>query len=225
MIERIAAIGGTIMTHSGQATAPATAAGQNGGGRSLFWPSFFIALLGAGFLYRHDGRKFFGTDGPNKLVNDATHSDLEQRITKLESQVRVLRLKLDEPPSVPAAHSLAEQASSSSPARDTPDFSVSPSRLVAERRKNLVAFDQKYKNKTLEVSGEVQIINRDGITITDSRTTLVQVDCIFNSVRLKAVASLNQQSRVTVIGRYLGDRGAGICLNDCRLVDAHAREH
>ena len=40
---------------------------RQGSGRSLFWPSLVVALLGAGVLYQREGGRIFGSDGLSKL--------------------------------------------------------------------------------------------------------------------------------------------------------------
>jgi tRNA_anti-like len=103
--------------------------------------------------------------------------------------------------------------------RAEPNFTASPSELVAEARRNLVAFEAKYNGQTIKVSGILEEITKNGFVIREGRN-VQRVWCEFGPENLGEVAGLTKGSQVTVIGvysRYLNPMA--VILKDCWLPD------
>jgi len=120
-----------------------------------------------------------------------------------------------------AAGSLeSEESTESQVANQAPALTVSAVRLFADYDSNEVAADQKYKGKTLLVSGTVNDIGKD---IMDTMyVTLVgdgvigQVQCFFAKSHAGALAGLSKGMNVSVKGRCDG-KMMNVMMKGCTL--------
>ncbi len=120
-----------------------------------------------------------------------------------------------------AAGSLeSEESSESQVANQTPDLKVSATRLYADYDGNEVAADQKYKGKTLLVTGTVDDIGKD---IMDTMyVTLIgdgaigQVQCFFAKSHAGELAGLRKGMNLSVKGRCDG-KMMNVMMKGCTL--------
>ena len=120
-----------------------------------------------------------------------------------------------------AAGSLeSEESTERQVANQTPDLTVSAVRLYADYDSNEVAADQKYKGKTLLVSGTVNDIGKD--IMGTMYVTLVghgvigQVQCFFAKSHAGELAGLSKGMSVSVKGRCDG-KMMNVMMKGCTL--------
>lgn len=112
----------------------------------------------------------------------------------------------------PSGSTGAPQNVNSSKEPELETIKVSAQQLYAEYKENEVAADQKYKGKTLEISGTINNIGKDIIDnpyITlDVDELIASVQCSFKKSEEDVVANLKKGQEVIVIGK-----GNGFLLN------------
>jgi hypothetical protein len=101
-------------------------------------------------------------------------------------------------------------------------ISVTATTLYHDYEGNEVAADEKYKGKTLAVSGTVDSIGKDisdtmYVTLSSGKQySITSVQCIFGDEHKSALARLSKGQKVTVKGRCDGKFG-NVLLRDCSL--------
>jgi hypothetical protein len=105
----------------------------------------------------------------------------------------------------------------------TPAIKISASQLFQEYENNEVAADEKYKGKSLEVSGRVGSIGKDfldTIYVAISRGgefEIFHVQCFFEDKYKQEAASLSKGQQVIIRGRCEGKMG-NVMLKRCEFV-------
>jgi hypothetical protein len=114
---------------------------------------------------------------------------------------------------------------STTPAPDSssgPPVSVSSATLINEYEDNEVSADDRYKGKTLRVSGTVDNIAKDimdSMYVTlkgDKEYGITSVQCYFADDQKSALSRLKKGQQVTIVGRCDGKFG-NVLLKDSRL--------
>lgn len=103
----------------------------------------------------------------------------------------------------------------------TPQVLVSAETLIKDYRENEVAADKDYKNKILEVEGEVfqvkkESINRVIVILQESKSYW-GVKCQLNKIYEDEAGDLRAGDKVTIIGRCVGIRNNFPYLSNCRI--------
>lgn len=123
------------------------------------------------------------------------------------------------------------QVSSSSPSQTSPatevaakvpDAKLTASALYAEYDKNVIAADEKYKEKLLEVSGKVQSVDKDimgSMYVAIKTNDLIGVvQCMLDDTQKTKAAALSKDQQVTVDGINKGRTLTNIILRDCSIM-------
>lgn len=92
-----------------------------------------------------------------------------------------------------------------------PSYSMEADELYAEYSRNGVAADEKYKNRIVEVTGDVRTISKDiednAYVIVGGRSIMDGVHCTFPESENNQVAALKERQNVTIKGVVAGQTG------------------
>jgi len=124
--------------------------------------------------------------------------------------------------STAASQSSTTSISSSATTNAPAPVSVTATSLYQDYEANEVAADEKYKSKTLAVSGTVDSIGKDiadtmYVSLSSGKQySITNVQCMFGDEHKNALSRLNKGQKVTIKGRCDGKFG-NVLLKDCVL--------
>ncbi|MDD5639680.1 MAG: hypothetical protein PHR47_02640 [Candidatus Pacebacteria bacterium] len=95
--------------------------------------------------------------------------------------------------------------------------------LASEYKANQVAADEKYKNKTIEVSGTIYNIGKDildtpYIALSGADIT-TNVQCMFEKSDQGQLANLSKDTKIVLRGKVSGQVVFNVLLNNCSIVE------
>lgn len=100
------------------------------------------------------------------------------------------------------------------------NIKITASQLYAEYEANEISADEKYKGKTLEVSGIVDGIAKDilnsSYVILKTSNIIGRIQCYIEDSEQSKAAALQKGQKITVIGRNDG-KMMNILLKDCYI--------
>lgn len=102
-----------------------------------------------------------------------------------------------------------------------PPIEIPVNDLVRAYTNNEVAADEKYKGRTLKVTGNIDTIGKDIVdspyVTFESVSIIPTVQCMFGSKDIKELAGVRKGQRLTVKGRCDGKFG-NVILRECQIV-------
>ncbi len=102
-------------------------------------------------------------------------------------------------------------------------YKISAYQLFKEYESNVIAADQKYKGKILEVDGIVREIGKDFqgslyLVLTGADIQIIGVQCYFSTAHANALALVRKGERITVKGKCSGYFLLGPDLKGCKII-------
>jgi len=109
---------------------------------------------------------------------------------------------------------------------ETPAFRLKAAELYKDYGRDRAAADEKYKNKTIEVSGTIDDLGRDPggeayVALADEGMAL-GVQCFLRESEAGKFGKLSEGQSAAIIGTCVGKKG-DVILRDCRLVESPRR--
>lgn len=100
------------------------------------------------------------------------------------------------------------------------DFEITPKELYAAYEANEVAADEKYKGKTIAITGSISDIKKDILDhpyVSFHTDYLKSVTCYFPDDSSKDIAELEKDQKITIIGKCRGLSLMNVVIKDCKI--------
>jgi len=115
------------------------------------------------------------------------------------------------------------QQNQNNPAQQQSYTRVEAVDLATEYKANQVAADDKYKNKTIEVSGTIYNIGKDILDapyVTLNGVDMVtNIQCMFDKSDQSQLTSLAKDTKIVLRGKVSGQVVFNVLLNNCSIVE------
>jgi hypothetical protein len=102
-----------------------------------------------------------------------------------------------------------------------PELTVKASTFISEYNSNEIGADKKYKDKFIEISGQVHSVgvmfDKPFVLIQGGQNDVFMVQCMVSDKNKDTVADLTKGQNVTMTGTVDG-KSLHIAVNDCQLV-------
>lgn len=99
---------------------------------------------------------------------------------------------------------------------------ITASDLATEYKANQVAADEKYKGKTIEVSGTIYNIGKDILDapyVTLNGVDMVtNIQCMFDKSDQSQLSSLSKDTKIVLRGKVSGQVVFNVLMNNCSIV-------
>lgn len=114
------------------------------------------------------------------------------------------------------------QASQNNTVQQEQYIKITASELLSEYKANQVAADDKYKNKTIEVSGTINTIGKDildtpYVSLVGSLDVFTSIQCMFEKSEQSQLVNLQKDTKVILRGKVSGYM-MNVLLNNCSIV-------
>ncbi|HOS88348.1 MAG TPA: hypothetical protein PLG37_02645 [Candidatus Pacearchaeota archaeon] len=115
------------------------------------------------------------------------------------------------------------QQNQNNPAQQQSYTRVAAVDLAAEYKANQVAADDKYKNKTIEVSGTIYNIGKDILdapyVVLSGTDMVTNIQCMFDKSDQSQLTSLAKDTKIVLRGKVSGQVVFNVLLNNCSIVE------
>jgi len=102
------------------------------------------------------------------------------------------------------------------------DFEITPEKLYSDYEVNEVAADEKYKGKTVALTGTISNIGKDVLDkpyISFEKDYLKSVTCYFSGNDVKQIARLEKGQTIIITGNCRGLTLTNVVMMDCKIVE------